>query len=251
VNPVTDMLPKKNGPANGRNTFADEALTTLFTSPLFTTCKSAAWRDLDKTGKVAVRDHRFWIPLIMTFSGARPGEIAQLHTADIRKDHDVWIMDINDEEEIKRTKNQNSKRAVPIHLELIRMGFLKHCQWMTEAGEKQVFPEIEIPEVGQIAAQFSREFNRYFADIGVKTSKKIVSYSLRHTFTDRLRLAGFMNNEIATILGHEKQTQTSKYGNMQEGTIKRRACPHTSFACSFTAKSSAWLRGTALENRKP
>lgn len=222
ANPVTDMLPKKNGPANPRDTFTDEALTTLFTSPLFTTCKSTEWRDLDKPGNVAVRDHRFWIPLIMAFSGARPAEIAQLHAVDIRQDGDIWIMDINDEDENKRTKNQNSKRVVPVHPELIRIGFLKHCQKMADAGEKQVFPEVEIPKEGQIAAQFSREFNRYMTAIGVKTSKAIVTYSLRHTVTDRLRLAGFMDNEIETIVGHEKRTQTSKYGKRREGTLKLR-----------------------------
>lgn len=222
ANPVADMLPKKNGPANPRDTFSDEALTKLFTSPLFTTCKSAEWRDLYKPGNVAVRDHRFWIPLVMAFSGARPAEIAQLHAADIRQDGDVWIMDINDEDENKRTKNQNSKRDVPIHPELIRIGFLKHCQKMADAGEKQVFPEVEIPKEGQIAAQFSREFNRYLTDIGVKTSKKIVTYSLRHTVIDRLRTVGFMDNEIETVVGHEKRTQTSKYGRRREGTLKLR-----------------------------
>lgn len=222
ANPVADMLPKKNGPKNARDTFTDEALTAIFTSPLFTTCKSAEWRDLDKPGDVAVRDHRFWIPLIMAFSGARPAEIAQLHAVDVRQQDGVWIMDINDEDENQRTKNQNSKRVVPIHPELIRIGFIKHCQQTTGAGEKQIFPEVEIPKEGQIAAQFSREFNRYLADIGVKTSKNVVTYSLRHTVVDQLRIAGFMDNEIETIVGHEKQTQTSKYGKRREGTLEHR-----------------------------
>jgi len=222
ANPVADMLPKKNGPANERDTFTDEALTTLFHSPLFTSCKGTEWRDLDKPGNVAVRDHRFWIPLIMTFSGARPAEVAQLHAGDVRQVGDVWIMDINDEDENKRTKNQNSKRVVPIHPELVRIGFIKHCQRMADAGKKQVFPEVKIPKEGQIAAQFSREFNRYLTDIGVKTSRKIVTYSLRHTVTDQLRLAGFMDNEIETIVGHEKRTQTSRYGKTREGTLKLR-----------------------------
>ncbi|CDX21976.1 Phage integrase [Mesorhizobium sp. ORS 3324] len=222
ANPVADMLPKKNGPANERDTFSDEALTTLFTSPLFTACQSAEWRDLDKPGNVAVRDHRFWIPLIMAFSGARPAEIAQLHTADIRQDAGVWIMDINDEGENKRTKNHNSKRVVPIHSELIRVGLLKHHERMVAAGERQLFPEVEIPKEGQIAAQFSREFNRYLTDIGVKTGKNLVTYSLRHTVVDQLRTAGFMDNEIETIVGHEKRTQTAKYGKRREGTLKLR-----------------------------
>lgn len=227
ANPVTDMLPSKNGPENERATFTDDAVVTLFRSPLFTTCKSDVWRDLDKPGNVAVRDHRYWIPYVMLYSGARPAEIAQLHVGDVREADGIWIMHITDQGEgkkrTKRTKNKNSRRIVPIHPELIRLGFVEHCRRIVAAGEKQIFPEVELPKEGQIAAQFSREFNRYLADIGVKIGKDIVTYSLRHTFVDRARLAGFMNDEIKIVVGHDKQTQTSAYGVEQEGTLKRRA----------------------------
>ena len=224
ANPVADMLPKKNGPSNKRNTFDDDAIRTLFTSPLFMTCKSEHWRDVDKPGNVAVRDHRYWIPWIMLFSGARPAEVAQLHAEDVRDIHGIWIMHITEEGRgAKRTKNKGSMRVVPIHPKLIELGFLDHCKRMVAAGEKQVFPEIEIPETGQIAAQFSREFNRYLAGVGVKTGKDIVTYSLRHTFVDRARLAGFMDDEIGAVVGHGKASMTGRYGNEQEGTLKRRA----------------------------
>lgn len=222
-NPVSGMLPDKMGPANPRDSFADDALLKLFGSPLFRTCASDDWRDAHKPGNFAVRDHRFWIPIVMLYSGARPGEIAQLQTGDVRQHHGVWIMHITDEGDgEKRTKTESSKRVVPVHPELIRVGFLDHCQKMAEAGQAQIFPELVIPKVGQIAAEFSRAFNRYLTKIGVKTNKAIVTYSLRHTFTDRARKAGFMDAEIALIVGHDKATQTGKYGNEKEGTVQQR-----------------------------
>lgn len=224
ANPVTDMLPKKNGPANKRRTFTDDALSTLFTSPLFTTCKSDVWRDVDKPGNVAVRDHRYWIPYVMLYSGARPGEIAQLHVDDVRQTHGVWIMHITEEGEgRKRTKTKGSMRVVPIHDELTKLGFVEHCQRMAAAGHKQVFPEVDIPEEGQVAAAFSREFNRYLAKIGVKTGTDIVTYSLRHTFIGRARDAGFLDEEIGTVVGHDKPTMTGRYGTEHSGSLKRRA----------------------------
>lgn len=111
---------------------------------------------------------------------------------------------------------------MPVHSELIRLGFVEHCKKQAAAGHKQVFPEVEIPKEGQIAAQFSRQMNRYLADIGIKTGKDIVVYSLRHTVTDRLRDAGYMDNEIEIIVGHEKRTTTAGYGVKKEGTVKRR-----------------------------
>jgi integrase len=227
ANPVAEMMPKKTGPSIKRSTFRDDALNTLFGSPLFKAAKSDQWRDLDKPGNFAVRDHRFWIPWLMLYSGARPAEVAQLHVEDVRQEHGVWIMDINDYgESEKRTKTAGSRRVVPIHSALIALGFLKHIERQRAVGEVQVFPEIEIPEEGQIAAQFSREFNRYLAKIGVKKGKDIVTYSLRHTFIDRARAAGFLDDVIAIVVGHEtgksKKTMTSGYGNEQQGIIELR-----------------------------
>jgi len=226
-NPVTDMMPKKANPTHARVTFTDEGLKTLFQSPLFKAARSADWRDLDKPGDVSVRDHRYWIPWVMLYSGARPAEIAQLFVADVQKQHDIWIMHISDDGDgEKRTKTAGSRRVVPIHSALIDLGFLGHVEHQRSAGLAQVFPEVELPKEGQIAAQFSREFNRYLAKVGVKRDRKIVTYSLRHTFIDRARLAGFMDDVIATVVGHEtgasKKTQTSRYGVEQQGTLQLR-----------------------------
>jgi integrase len=222
ANPVNGMMLKKADPTNPRNTFKDDALKTLFTSPLFTAAKGDEWRNLDKPGNVAVRDHRYWIPLVMLYSGARPGEVAQLFVGDVRQEQGVWIMNITDEGD-KRTKTVGSRRVVPIHSALIKLGFLHHVERQRAAGEVQVFPEIEILKEGQIAAQFSREFNRYLTKVGVKTGRDIVTYSLRHTFIDRARMAGFLDPVIAIIVGHEtganKKTMTSGYGVEQHGTL--------------------------------
>lgn len=227
ANPVNDLMPKKAGPTIRRDTFKDDALKTLFGSPLFTTAKGDQWRDLNKPGNVAVRDHRYWIPWVMLYSGARPAEVAQLHVADVRQEQGVWIMDINDDgDSNKRTKTTGSRRVVPIHSALIALGFIEHVHRQRADGASQVFPEIEIPEEGQIAAQFSREFNRHLAKVGVKSGRDIVTYSLRHTFIDRARMAGIMDDEIAIIVGHEtgasKKTMTSGYGVEQHGVLELR-----------------------------
>src|SRR5690606_15212390 len=59
--------------------FTSEQLNRLFKSPLFAGAQSdSQWRYISRPGSILIRDHRFWVPLIMLFSGARPGEIGQL-----------------------------------------------------------------------------------------------------------------------------------------------------------------------------
>lgn len=223
-NPVSDMLPEKDR-SNARASFTPDAMTALLASPLFTGCAGDSWQDMALPGTHQIRDHRYWVPLVMAYSGARPGEIAQLQLADVREQHGIWIMHITElGEGEKRTKTASSMRVVPIHSELIKLSFVDHCKRMKRAGHKQVFPEVVIPEVGQIIPEFSREMNRtYLPRIGLKKDRAIVVYSLRHTVVDRLRLAGFMDDEIGMLVGHDKPTTTGRYGTEQEGTLKRRA----------------------------
>lgn len=111
--------------------FSKEQMNVLFRSPLFAGAQSdSEWRYISRSGKVLIRDHRFWVPLIMLFSGARPGEIGQLAVSDVRQDHGHWIMHITTEGETHRegksVKTPGSMRVIPIHPELVRLGFLKY-----------------------------------------------------------------------------------------------------------------------------
>lgn len=223
ANPVRGLMPKKEEYSR-RKSFTDEELKKLFSAPLFTGCKAATWRGFDIPGSVHVRDHRYWIPYVMAYSGARPGEIAQLHVENVREQHGIWTMHITSEGEGgKSVKTKGSMRVVPMHSELIRLGFVEHCQKQAKAGHKQIFPEVEIPKNGQIAPQMGREFGRYLERLGLKSGPEIVLYSLRHTFVDRARLAGFLDEEIGLVIGHGQATMTGRYGVEQQGTLERRA----------------------------
>ena len=92
-------------------------------------------------GHDRIRDHRYWLPLIMLFSGARPAEIAQLLTDDVRKVHGHWVMHITSEgSKEKSVKTRGSMRVVPLHSELGRLGFTEYCEEMRRRGEQRCFP---------------------------------------------------------------------------------------------------------------
>lgn len=132
ANPVDGMsLPKDK--RKKVYPFNSDQMNLLFKSPLFTGCQSdEAPRFWDKPGNVMIRDHRFWVPLIMLFSGARPAEIAQLTLSDVREEFGHWIMDITetgdegDDTHVKSVKTSGSQRIVPIHKELIKLGLLDY-----------------------------------------------------------------------------------------------------------------------------
>ena len=86
---------------------------------------------------VYVADHRpkggrgeaaFWLPLLGLFTGARLGELAPLTVADVETDEETAITVlkiIEDEERGRRLKTASSRRAVPLHQELVKFGFVQ------------------------------------------------------------------------------------------------------------------------------
>ncbi|WP_444460221.1 DUF6538 domain-containing protein [Rhodobacter capsulatus] len=227
-NPVSRMALKKE--KNSKTfTFTSDQLNTLFKSPLFTGAQSdkeGEWRYISRPGKVLIRDHRYWVPLIMLFSGARNGEIGQLATSDVRELHGHWIFHITTEgeqtEQGKSVKTEGSMRVLPIHPELIRLGFLQYHAERVKAGDKQLFPGAKRNERGQMMAEFSREFGKYLTRIGLKNGRGLSLYSFRHGATDALRRAGYLDSQFGFILGHTEASMTGRYGQMPQGMLQQR-----------------------------
>lgn len=75
---------------------------------------------------------RYWLPLICLYSGARRGEVDQLTPQDVKLaavpgEQGIYYFDITECDETgKRTKNDISKRRVPIHSRLIDLGVLQY-----------------------------------------------------------------------------------------------------------------------------
>lgn len=223
ANPAADMFLKKSKEKTTKPFKVDD-MNSLFKSPFFTGCQSdEAPRFWSKPGNVLIRDHRYWVPLIMLYSGARPAEIAQLGVDDVREDRGHWIMHITTEGEgDKSVKTDGSMRVVPVHPELVRLGLLDYHANMKERGQKRLFPLAGRNERGQMIADFSRDFPRYLTKIGLKEGRGLSLYSFRHGAADALRRAGYLDEQFGFLLGHTSGTMTQRYGTLPQGMLEQR-----------------------------
>ena len=116
-----------------RRAWRDEELRQLFSQPLFTNydtpkgCKSGS-------------DAAYWIPLIGLYTGARIGELAQLRADDIFVIDGTPMLRITDSGAGQRLKSDASKRDIPIHSELVRLGLLEYAQAIKAAGYERLWP---------------------------------------------------------------------------------------------------------------
>jgi integrase len=104
-----------------RKPWSDESLTKLFSHSI--------WRELSiPLDKKAGGSAAYWIPLLALYSGARCSELCQLRTDDIKKESGVWIMQIHDLDPTQKIKTVSARRSIPLHAELLRLGFIEYCE---------------------------------------------------------------------------------------------------------------------------
>jgi integrase len=182
---------------SNRQPWEPEELSALFASPIY----FKGERPVGGKGEAA-----FWLPLLGIFSGARLNELAPLCVEDVKTDaaSGVRFMTvIEDEEEGRSVKTEGSVRAIPIHSELIRIGFVEFVEHARKSGGQsaQLFPKLTPGPKGGFGEAFSKWFGRYKRKLGI-TNPGSVFHSFRHGFKDALRAASVNEDINDALTGH-------------------------------------------------
>lgn len=187
-----------------RKPWTPEHIGAFYALPLFTAYA------LPTRAARAGADAAYWIPLLGLFTGARVGELVQLRVADVAQTDGVWCLDINAEEG-KRLKTENSRRLVPVHSELIRLGFLDYVQDIRDAGHTSLWPVLHLND-----EKPSNGFSRWFNETPRKAVKdsegKPVDipdfHSLRHLVRSTMAAANIPEPDQDLITGHASRGST-------------------------------------------
>jgi len=181
-----------------RQPFTIDQLKAIFIAPLYTGCKDDG-AGYNQEGPNVIRKGRFWVPLVALWTGMRLSEICQLHVADIGNVDGVDCIKINADGEGKSLKTKASNRLVPIHPELVKIGFMGYVARLREAGQTRLFPDLKRGRRGDPWGPMSQWFRRFLTTAGVK-SVQTSFHSFRHTFRDALREAD-VSQERVRLLG--------------------------------------------------
>jgi len=169
-----------------------------------------------RTGKY--EPHRFWTPLLALWTGARMNELLQLERADIKEESGIPFIAVTDQDEIghdpetftKRVKTTQSVRDIPLHPELVRLGFL---DWALQRKPGRLFPEAKQPPNGKPSDIYSKRFKTLIDGCGVWVPRRKVFHSFRNSFNDAMRDAGVPEEMRSAINGWSNQkTMDGRYG---------------------------------------
>ena len=180
-----------------RPQFTIEELNRLFRSPLHMECTQGR-----------ERGGRFWVPLLALFHGFRCNEACQLYTEDVKTVDGITFIAIREEREDgskceKKLKTRQSKREVPLHPELLRLGFMDFVQGRRrDSASPRLFPELTPGHKGYFSDAFSKWFAR-FVELNVGSQCRATMHSFRHQFRDATRAARLPVETVARLAGWE------------------------------------------------
>ncbi|AOS96132.1 site-specific tyrosine recombinase XerC [Microbulbifer aggregans] len=191
--------------------YSIEDLSEIFSSSLY--------RYDEKWAQRWGKKSHWWLILLGLFTGARVGELAQLTVSDIRRTGEgIWFISINDEEESgKRVKTSAGVREVPIHPQLIELGFTEYVEELRNTGSKssRLLPGIR-KGIRKPGDQASKWYNEGYRDKGHLPERfqkeRKVFHSFRHTFIQEAIRNDADIAKLQQMVGHEqavlKETKT-------------------------------------------
>lgn len=161
----------------------------------------------------------YWVPYIGLYNGMRLNEICQLNVEDVQQHDGVWCFAITRDRTIgvddKVLKTKASERTIPIHPQLIELGFMKYLKRFERKPRSKLFPDIPAGTTGYRSDTFSKNFRRFLRSIEADADRTSF-HSFRHNFRDALR-EGNVRHEAAMILGGWSDSSRAKSVQMFYG----------------------------------
>lgn len=155
-----------------------------------------------------------WSPILCAFSGARIGEIAQLRKEDFRKEGDTHVMRITPD---AGTVKAGGYRDVPLHPQLIDMGFMKFVE--ASLGGPLFYPNRKGAKPASAAKTVAGRVSQWLQGLGVVPEGVSPSHGWRHRFKTVGREEGISDRTLDAIQGHASKTAGDSYGDV---TLKAR-----------------------------
>jgi integrase len=196
-------------PSVKRRAFTDEEIARIFSAPLFKGFDPSSTRFRELPGTMIKRDGKYWLPILSLFHGGRLTEFAAMPLADLKKSpKGTWHFDLTERE----VKNESSKRQIPLHPHMLKIGFLDYVADLRAKGAAWLFPDLDHESRHGPGHQFSKWWGGWMDKHGL-SDPAISHHSWRHTWKRRARASSVKEEMHDVISGHKGLASVSRtYG---------------------------------------
>lgn len=212
TNPAKNaQIPDPQKAREKRREFDAAALQAIFGSPIYV----AGERPAGGAGEAA-----YWIPLVSLYTGGRISEICQLHPDDVFEEEysppngrvrKAWVVRfVVNAKRAQSLKTKGSERRIPIHADLIALGFITYVQ--AQATKAHLFDDLKPDPRGGLCGNWGRWWGRYLREVMGVTNKRMTFHSFRHSFKHYSRQSLIPHDVHNALTGHETGFAADDYG---------------------------------------
>lgn len=138
---------------------------------------------------------QLWIPILALYSGARVAEITSIKTEYVYQKNGIHAV------RLAGTKTDASDRDIPLHKDILQLGFLEYVTARRKAKHEYLF-DVRHHNQNGAGATVSKWYTAYKNTIGLKDKLKVF-HSFRPTIVDHLKQAGAGFEARCQYVGHD------------------------------------------------
>ncbi|SER31225.1 Phage integrase family protein [Faunimonas pinastri] len=175
----------------------------------------------------------YWLPVLALYTGARLNELCQLTAEHVRLHNQRFHLDLLTETESRlrpkrlKLKSAAARRLVPIHDELIRIGFLDFVELRRKGGGR-LFQNLEADQWGYYSGAVGKRLNRGIHKLKIR-GPDYTFYSFRHCFSAACTRAAVPDRTKDRLMGHKIQGAQGYYGSPKPEPEESAVIDHLSF----------------------
>ena len=157
----------------------------------------------------------YWLPIACLFTGARPRELCQVNPqCDFGEEGGISFVDFDTAtpsgKGVVKSIKTGEARRIPLHPELVRLGFPEYLKRLKEAGADRLFPSFRVKKgnpfevAGAVFTEFLKAVGLY--DNAAPPGRQVLgAYVLRKSFVTHASNQGVMSREMT---GHSEGRET-------------------------------------------
>lgn len=162
------------------------------------------------------QESMYWFTVLSLFTGARPRELCQVNPqVDFGQDEGHWYVDLSPYtaagKGITKSIKTGEERRIPLHPELVSLGFPEYMERIKGQGADRLFPSFRVKKGNPFEAA-GDDFTALLKEVDLYDDKAppgqvvLGAYVMRKTFITLCRNQGVVSKEIT---GHSDGTTTA------------------------------------------
>ncbi|WP_332719421.1 site-specific integrase [Pelagibacterium mangrovi] len=216
--PLVISEKKRASKGKSRVPFSSEEITAITSCPVYLGCANRRHRYSPGTS-IFADDHIYWSPLVSMHSGMRVTEIGLLRFEQLQPwfGRPTLVLELDDDGSVdgeEGYKTGNAIRRVPIHQQLIDLGFLDFWSHQQSLGCERPFPDwtqhIKGGKDGRPEIHFEADFfnaHRLNWKVPPHRARKLTFHSFRGFFIQASHDARISPYTILKWVGHDEDTE--------------------------------------------